>query len=589
MRRRKDTPKPSTRAATIRKARCAAPYAALAAVLGVAVLWPMQLPAMILGALATLGAIILIEARAEAAGIRRLTRRRAARRRRKEQGAATRREARKHMSARAARRKARFTRPQTPGRLAPREAGVHVGTAHGRRLYITHEDSALLIGIRAGKTAFFGDAIWDAPGAVAAFSAFPDLRAHTANRRSETGRLWTLNPGGHGNIPTNFAWSPLDGCETARGALQASGYLVAAAPQDGGGKDAYWIQKARDWLRLYMHAAILGGATILDVRSWVTDPSGMDALTILDNHEMAVPGWADELAQILLGEGSAEEQNSVRSTALSALAWLADPAMAAVACAPPDQWFDAEQFIEDGTGTLYVIGDDNPHNPLTPYLSCLNGHLFETAIRHGGTQPGGRCDPPFMLGCDELALTKPPLHRWSSMAGGRGVTLLAGTQSPSQLEGCWDKAGGDTVFDNMTVLVFGGLKVADNLEKISAAAGEYEAYDLVKGEDGKKRPQPAGMRRTFSPGRIRGLAEGTALLLYRTMRPVVVKVPRVWDRKGYHPATVSPATAPMVPLDGTVTSSVIPGHLSPAALRGPSDAAAAQPAYPAMREASDGA
>ena len=99
-----------------------------------------------------------------------------------------------------------------------------------------------------------------------------------------------------------------------------------------------------------------------------------------------------------------------------------------------------------------------------------------------------------MLACDELALTKPPLHRWSAMAGGRGVTLLAGTQSPSQLEACWNKAGGDTVFDNMTTLVFGGLKVAENLEKISAAAGEYEAFDVVKGDDGKKRRQPAGLR-----------------------------------------------------------------------------------------------
>ena len=54
----------------------------------------------------------------------------------------------------------------------------------GRRLYITYEDSALLLGIRAGKTAFFGDAIWDAPGAAAAFTAFPDLYTHTATRRA---------------------------------------------------------------------------------------------------------------------------------------------------------------------------------------------------------------------------------------------------------------------------------------------------------------------------------------------------------------------------------------------------------------------
>ena len=36
---------------------------------------------------------------------------------------------------------------------------------------------------------------------------------------------------------------------------------MAAAPQDKD-KDAYWVQQARGWMRLYMHAAIFGGATI---------------------------------------------------------------------------------------------------------------------------------------------------------------------------------------------------------------------------------------------------------------------------------------------------------------------------------------
>lgn len=535
----------------------------------------------------------------ETVGTRRHGGKRAARQRRKWQGHASWRETGRHLSARAVRRKARFTRPQTAGHLAPHEAGVHVGDAHRRRLYISHEDSALLIGIRAGKSAFFADAICDAPGAVAAFTVRPDLYTHTAVARGAAGRLWQLNPGGHGNIPTNFAWSPLDGCETARGALQASGYLMAAAPQDGDGKDAYWIQQARGWLRLYMHAAILGGADILKVRDWIADPTDLDALAILDGHPMTVPGWANELAQILLGgEDGSDAQNSVRSTALSALEWLADPVMAAVACARPDQWFDAERFIEDATGTLYVIGGDDPHNPLTPFLSCLNGHLFETATRLGAASPGGRLDPPFLLACDELALTKPPLDKWTAKAGGTGVTILAGTQSPSQMESCWGKAGGDTVFDNMSVIVFGGLKVAENLDKISAACGEHDTWEHVKDADGRKRRQPGPPRRTFPPERIRALPEGKALFLHRGVRPLVMKVPRVWDRRDYVPAP-APSLVParLVPLDGTVMPPAVPGHLDPAALpeRGPSSAvaaparaAAAPTTYPALEEAADG-
>jgi hypothetical protein len=512
----------------------------------------------------------------EAVDIRRNGGKRAARQRRKYQGTATWRDTWKHLSAQAARRKARFTRPQTSGRLAAHEAGVHVGTAHKRRLYITWEDSALLIGIRAGKSAFFADAICDAPGAVAAFSVRPDLRTHTAVPRGAQGHLWTLNPGGYGNIPTNVAWSPLDGCETARGAIRAAGYLMAAAPQDKD-KDAFWIQQAHTLLRLYMHAAVLGGATILDVRDWVGDPYDLEALDILERHPMAVPDWARELGALQLGTvrdsvasgvqvngDVTDSQQSVQSTALSALAWLADPAMAAIACAPPNEWFDAEQFIEDATGTLYVIGGDDPHNPLTPFLSCLNGHLFETATRLGAASPGGRNDPPFLLACDELALTKPPLDKWTAKAGGTGVTILAGTQSPSQMESCWGKSGGDTVFDNMSVIVFGGLKVAENLEKISHACGEYDTWEWRKDPaTGKKHREPAAPRRTFPPERIRGLAEGKALFLHRGVRPLVMKIPQVWDRKDYTPAAApSPVTAPMVPLDGTVLAPAIPGHLS---------------------------
>ena len=263
------------------------------------------------GVAATLAAGRLLEER----GIRRNGGRRAARARRKYQGTATRRDIHKHLSAGAARRKAQFTRPQTSGRLPAHEAGVHVGTAHGRRLYITPEDSALLLGIRAGKSAFFADAIWDAPGAVAAFSVFPDLHKHTAAHRAETGRVWTVNPGGDGNIPTNFAWSPLDGCHTARGAIAAAGYLVAAAPRDD--SDAFWIQRAHELLRLLMHAAILGGYTILDVQKWVMDwgLAADHALAVLDNHPMTVPDWADELAEILLGDDGSDTQNSVKSTA----------------------------------------------------------------------------------------------------------------------------------------------------------------------------------------------------------------------------------------------------------------------------------
>jgi type IV secretory pathway TraG/TraD family ATPase VirD4 len=339
-----------------------------------------------------------------------------------------------------------------------------------------------------------------------------------------------------------------------------------------------------------MHAAILGGATILDVRAWITDAANLEALTVLDNHPSAAPGWADELAAFLLGDGDPETQKSVQDSAMSALAWLSNPAMAAAAAASPSQWLDVETFIEGseqhGPGTVYLIGADRPHNSLAPFFAAFTGHVFETAKRLAAASPGARLDPPLTLALDEAALLKAPLDRISAEAGGHGITWLAACQSPSQLKQCWGEHGGRIVWDNATCkLIFGGLTGHEDLEAISAVCGERDTYDTVKGPDGKKARQQR-QERTVKIEQIRLIPPGKALALYRATRPFFPQLRMVWDRPGYTPVTVHPQ-APMVPLDGTVMTP-IPGHLSgpPIAAAAPTRAVAAP--TPILEEATDG-
>ena len=561
------TPKPPGRLeqAARRKARQAAPYAAgLVAALILAVAGHPVLAGTGIGVVATFAAVRLLEAH----GTRRNGGKRAARQRARYQGMATWREL-CGLSLRAARKRAKVTRPQTAGRLAAHEAGVHIGkTGPHRRIVLTHEDAVVAVGPpRCGKSGVLGNWIWDAPGAALVTSTRIDLFINTAVPRRGRGPVLVLNPAGDGGIPSTLRWSPLDGCQTAAGAITAAGYLVAAAPQDKD-KDAYWMQQAHDLLRLLMHAAILGGATISDVRAWAGDLSSMEPLAILDNHPMAIPGWADELAAIQMSDGAADALKSVQSTALSALAWLADPAMAAAACASPDRWLDAEAFIENG-GTVYLIGADRPHNSLAPFFAAFTGHLFETAKRLAAGSPGGRLDPPLTLALDEAAIICPvPLDRWSAEAGGHGVTLLAAFQSPSQLKARWGEHGHDTIWNNTSKLIFGGLSLARDLEDISRACGDRDTWEHVKGGDGKRTRQ-TGKERTILPERLRKLDKGTALFLHRGVRPVITHLTPVWERPGYTPATLRPVTAEFVPLDGTVMAPAVPGHLTPAAMRGP--------------------
>jgi len=521
----------------------------------------------------------------EAIGIRRSGGRRAARQRRKYQGIASEWELLRNLSLPAARRRAKVTRPQS-GRLPAAEAGVHIGRSKlfRRRLAVSHEDSVLVLGgVRMGKSGWLAGAVWDAPGAALVTSTRIDLYKNTAVARRARGPVLVLNPDGYGGVPSTLKWSPLDGCETAAGAITAAGYLVAAAPQDDNA--AFWMQQAHDLLRLMMHAAALDGATITDVRDWVGDLSSLDALTILDNHPLAVPGWANELAAILMSDDGADALKSVQSTARSALNWLADPAMASAAAAPPGEWLDMEAFLEDG-GTVYLVGADRPHAPLSPFFACFTGQMFETAKRLAASSPGARLDPPLTFALDEAALLKAPLDRISAEAGGHGVTWLAAVQSPSQLKQCWGEHGGRIVWDNATCkLIFGGLTGHEDLEAISAVCGERDTYDTVKGPDGKKSRQPR-QERTVQMERIRLLPAGTALALYRATRPFFPRLCMVWDRKDYTPATLNPVTAPFVPLAGTA--------MDPAARHSPVTAGHPVPVVPpaqsrpALEEASDG-
>jgi type IV secretory pathway TraG/TraD family ATPase VirD4 len=313
--------------------------------------------------------------------------------------------------------------------------------------------------------------------------------------------------------------------------------MMEACPKDPGGKDAWWDRQGAVLLRLMLHAGALVQAPITAVATWVADPRSAPALAILQGHPAAAPGWAHDLAAMLDHDG--EYVQNVAKGAMTALDWLADPAMAATAC-PQDSWegLDAREFIEAG-GTVYLIGTDRPHNSLAPYFATFTAHLFDTAKEIAARSPGTRCDPPLTLVIDEPANTCPvPLDRWSAEAGGHGVTLVTGFQSRSQMEQRWGAQGALTIWNNATLkLIYGGFTHDADLEAFSRVCGDVDTWEHVKGPGGAKTKQPR-TQRLFPPERIRMLKEGTALVLHRRTRPLVAEIEPVWQRPGYQAATV---------------------------------------------------
>jgi type IV secretion system protein VirD4 len=456
----------------------------------------------------------------------------AERRRRKYQGTASASEVHGKLSVRAARKRAKVTRPSLRGRIPVAEAGIVIGKGGipKRTLMATAEDFILVFaGPRRGKTAWMSGVVLDAPGAVLNTSTRVDVHSHTFTGRSAKGPVWILNPGGDGAIGTTLFWDPLEECQSAAGAIERAGYLMAAAPKDS--NSGYWDAQGHVLLRLMLHAAALGGATMQEARQWVLDPQSAEPAAIL-SMPLAAAGWAHELDAIT--QKAPEEMGGIISSAASALAWMADPHMARVACPEPGEQFDAFDFLTEG-GTVYLIGTDKPHNSLAPYFACFTAHLFDTAKRIASVSPGTRLDPPLTLVLDEPAITCPvPLDRWSAEAGGHGCTVVTGFQSPAQLLR-WGDAGAQIIRDNASVqLVMGGHTNPAELEALSAVCGNRDTWEHVKGPGGKTRSPKT--ERLYPPERLRTLPDWEAVLLHRSARPLTVTLTPVWKRKGYEKA-----------------------------------------------------
>lgn len=507
------------------------PYAAsLAAVLAAALVLRQSAIAL-LGAGAVLGAagVRLHEAR----GWHRSGGKAAMRRRRKYQGTATRRELARNLSPQAAARKSRALFPELP----PSQAAIPLGRFKGQDVAGSRADSYLVIAPpQSLKTALVSCWAEDAPGALLAFSSRCDQYRHTAVTRSRLGDVLVLNADGDGGIPSSFTWSPADGCEDPRTAIRRAGDLMAASPRDATGKDAWHEDRGAKLIRYMLHAAALDGASMREVAAWVHDPLSAEPAAVLE--AKGHPGWAARLAALL--DCGDDARGGLVSSAAAALGWMDDPAMAAAAC-PPGEGFDPRAFLEDGTGSVYLIGADRPHGSLAPYFAAFGAEMFEAA-RSAAEDAGGRLPVPFTIIADEAAVICPlPFHRMTAVSAGYGITIAAVVQADSQITGRWGEHDGATMRTNFTVKVIGpGFTNPGELERLSVMCGEQDTWHHVRHPDGSRTRQP-GSQRLYPPERVRLLKDWHALVIHRNTRVAEVTVTPVWDRPGYQRAPAPPA------------------------------------------------
>lgn len=390
----------------------------------------------------------------------------------------------------------------------------------GNRVWSTCEDVTVRFGgPRTGKTASLACHALDAPGALLVTTSRTDLLDLTSPTRASRGRVDVFNPTGLGRLESTVRWSPLVGCTDFATAQRRAADLIPPST----GEAERWDAQARGLLAVLMHAASLAGGSMRTVLGWVS-PADVIArdqiLAALDTSPTARTLGAE--VRSVYGTND-RTLTSITATLLPAIRWLTESTAGAVGDAPLDhpQFLDVEHLVARGTGSLYLIGREGACRSL---IGALTAEVAHQVRMTASGLPYGRLDPPMTAILDEAPLTcgPIPLHDWTADMGGRGLTLHIAAQSPAQLRDVWGIDRANTILGNThSLLVFGGLKAADDLDRLSTLCGTR----LHQLDDDDQRPVPV-----MTPAEIASLPPGTALLVTNGLRPLVGQAPMVWDR-----------------------------------------------------------
>lgn len=421
----------------------------------------------------------------------------------------------------------------------PEDVGYLIGTARGKRVWTSVEDSILLIGPpRSGKgTHIVINSILDAPGAVVTTSTRPDNLTATLRARSRRGPVAVFDPQRLAQgVPAGLRWNPVRGCELPLTAMiRATGLaagtgLSGPAVENGG----FWEGKTRTALQTLLHAAALDGRPPAELFRWTLDPAAAaDAVAILSASSGAATGWAESLDAML--QSDPRTRDSIWQGVSLALAALADPRVLEAVSPSEDEQFDPEAFLRD-SGTLYLLATGAGAGASSALVAAFVEDLVETARRLAARSPGARLDPPVLLALDEIGnlAPLPSLPVLMAEGGGTGLTVMPVLQSMAQARERWGENAATAIWDaSIAKIVLGGASGSRDLQDLSTLIGDRdETTDSVTiGERGLRSNQRSTRRvPIMPPDVIRTLPYGTALVLLRSAPPIVTRM-REWTAR----------------------------------------------------------
>lgn len=415
----------------------------------------------------------------------------------------------------------------------PSDLGLNLGVSRRIGVYFSAEDSMIIIGPpRSGKTFYLlSRLILDAIGPVVTTSTRPDNLAVTLHARASKGPVTVFDAQGLARgAPAGRRWSPVRGCEDEATAIARAVALCTGAA-DGTENGRFFLEQAIIVVRCHLHAAAIEGLGVVDLYRWASPIAAREAATILAQNPRATPYWALELDAILSNDP--KTRGNVFALVANVVSALANPEVRAVMEPPSGEEFDPEDFLRSH-GTLYLLGTNTGAGATSNFVSAFIDDITSTAQRLASESPGQRLDPPLALILDEAAnFSLPSLPTLMSAGGGSGVTTVAVFQSLAQARDRWGEDAAQAIFDSATYkIILGGGSNAREMADLSQLMGDYEATETTRYEGGRRstsestRPRPI-----FEVSTIRSLKEGSALLLLRRAKPIVLTLAPWTKRK----------------------------------------------------------
>ncbi|WP_051038187.1 type IV secretory system conjugative DNA transfer family protein [Nocardia otitidiscaviarum] len=447
-----------------------------------------------------------------------------------------------------AKAKALTLRPSLHGRSASEFTAnelvtrLGINTADGQPIALHPTDSLLVFGPSgSGKTWRTAVApVLFARGFVAVTSTKHDVLRATCWARAGRGDIKVFDPEDISEWPNKARWSLIAGCEDPDTAIRRAEGMVAARPMgQGSDASAFYVGRATTVIQCYLHAAATAGKRMTDVRRWAAHGANEEVAEILDQHQ---PEWAIDFRKAT-DSGDHRTDGNTMSTVANLLKPLASPALMAAIDVSAEESLNLDTLIS-GSNTLYLLSEGSGRS-MAPFVSALLNELHYAAKRRASRMPEGRLDPPMELVLDEVANVAPipELEAKVTDSGGRGIQIRMFAHGSDQLRVRWGATQAEQLLGSVSAqLILPGLHDNDLLERASKLLGKVDTWRAVPGANGEWRDQPHE-RLVMSPNEIRTMDAGEALLIYRNLPGIKLRVRAWWEGDEEQAALVKPSLA----------------------------------------------